>query len=231
MFPLGPQRGFACAKDVTGIMLSVIDMAADPSGSPRALAFEEFGDLFLRRVLHTDRVLESVDRILGPDFHLGPIGAGPGRKVATLTAEGRFLPTYGELLPGDDVVYRVMLPVDVSFELDMVVDTQRFHADVLVPLLVRLRLQEPLTIVWDIDAPTEDQVQIDIRGENRRSTVLQKLAGFDGELRRFLVRFVERELDKPYVHRARHIDVVSVIDGAWEQIACQFLPNGPEDRV
>lgn len=212
-------------------MPRVIEMAENVDDAPRALAFEEFGDLFLRRVLHTDRVLESVDRILGPAFHLGPIGAGPGRKVATLTAEGRFQPTYGELLPGPDVVYRVMLPVDVTFELDMVVDTQRFHADVLVPLMVRLRLQEPLTIVWDIDTPAEDEVQIDIRGESRRSTLLQKLAGFDGELRRFLVRFVERELDKPYVHRARHIDVVAVIDGAWEQIACQFLPNGPEERV
>lgn len=231
MFPTRWPRGAACREPTTGIMRRVTDMAADPAGSPRALAFEEFGDLFLRRVLHTDRVLESVDRILGPDFRLGPIGAGPGRKVATLTAQGRFQPTYGELLPGQDVAYRVMLPVDVTFELDMVVDTQRFHADVLVPLIVRLRLQEPLTIVWDIDTPAEDEVQIDIRGENRRSTLLQKLAGFDGELRRFLVRFVERELDKPYVQRARHIDVVSVIDGAWPQIACQFLPNGPEDRV
>ncbi|MGN6250521.1 MAG: hypothetical protein ACTHNS_01765 [Marmoricola sp.] len=204
----------------------------DSDAARRELAFEEFGAIFLRRVLHTDRVLESVDRILGPDFHLGPMGAGPGRKMATLTADGRFLPTYGELLPGDDeVVYRVMLPVDVTFDLDVKVDTQRFHADVLVPLLVRLRLEEPLTIVWDITPPAEDGVRIEIRGENRRSSLLQRLAGFDGELRRFLVRFVERELAKPYVERARHIDVVAVIDGAWEQIACQFLPNSPEDRA
>jgi hypothetical protein len=217
-----------------GIMRSVTEATPLPDAvppTPRELAFEEFGDIFLRRVLHTDRVLESVDRILGPDFKLGPMGAGPGRKVATLTANGRFLPTYGELLPGDDVVYRVMLPVDVTFDLDIVLETQRFHADVLVPLLVRLRLVEPLTIVWDIEAPAEDEVQIEIRGETRRSSVLQKMAGFDSELRRFLVRFVERELNKPYVQRARHIDIVSVIDGAWEQIACQFLPNGPEDRV
>lgn len=217
-------------------MRTVSDAAAtappDSDAARRELAFEEFGAIFLRRVLHTDRVLESVDRILGPDFHLGPMGAGPGRKMATLTADGRFLPTYGELLPGDDeVVYRVMLPVDVTFDLDVKVDTQRFHADVLVPLLVRLRLEEPLTIVWDITPPAEDGVRIEIRGENRRSSLLQRLAGFDGELRRFLVRFVERELAKPYVERARHIDVVAVIDGAWEQIACQFLPNSPEDRA
>lgn len=215
-------------------MRSVSDATPLPDAgapTPRELAFEEFGDIFLRRVLHTERVLESVDRILGPDFQLGPMGAGPGRKVATLTANGRFLPTYGELLPGEDVVYRVMLPVDVTFDLDIVLETQRFHADVLVPLLVRLRLTEPLTIVWDIEPPAEDEVQIEIRGETRRSSMLQKMAGFDGELRRFLVRFVERELSKPYVQRARHIDVVSVIDGAWDRIACQFLPNGPEDRA
>lgn len=210
-------------------MPPVTDAMGDAADT--ALSYEQFGEAFLRRVLHTDRVLGSIDRILGPDFQLGPIGAGPGRRIAKLTASGRFLPTTGEPLPGREVAYRVLLPVSVDFDLDLRVDTHHFHADVLVPLHVRLRLVEPLTIVWDITPPAESDLRIEITGDRRRETALQKLAGLDGELRRFLLRFVDRELEKPHVLRARRIPVAEVIDGAWPQIAEQFLPNGPEDRL
>ena len=197
----------------------------------RDLAYEAFGRIFLQDVLHKERVLRSIDRILGEQFRLGPMGAGPGRQMATLTATGTFHPCSGERVPGDLVAYRVLLPVDVTFDLEIPLDSLRFHAEVLVPLGVSLRLVEPLTIVWDIVPPAEEEVQIRITGEKRRSTVLQKLAGMDAELGRFLVRFVHRELEKPHVRKARRIDLITVIDGAWEQIASQFLPNGPEDRA
>lgn len=199
-------------------------------GEETDLPFEAFGEVFLREVLHTRRVLESIDRILGEEFHLGPMGAGPGRRVARLTAHGAFRSCTGEQLPGPPLRYRVVVPVDVTFDLQLPLDTQRFRAEVLVPLGVTLRVVEPLTIVWDITPPTEDEVQISVTGEKRRSVLLQKAAGFDGEIRRFLVRFVHRELQKPHVRKACRIPVIDVIDGAWPQIAAQFLPNGPEDR-
>jgi hypothetical protein len=196
----------------------------------RELEYADFGEAFLRQVLHKDRVLESIDRILGSDFRLGPMGAGPGRKVATLTATGSFKPCSGEEIPGALVSYRVFVPVDVEFDLDLRLDAHRFHAEVVVPLRVDLRVEDPLTIVWDLTPPPAEDVQIEITGETRRSAMLQKVAGMDGELRRFLLRFVDRELEKPHVLKARRIDVPAVIDGAWPQIAAQFLPNGPEDR-
>ena len=70
-----------------------------------------------------------------------------------------------------------------------------------------------------------DDVAIDVQSDNRRAAVLQKLTGLDGELRRFIVRFVERELDKPHVLKAMRIDLVTLIDNAWEHIASQFLPE------
>lgn len=194
------------------------------------LTYAEFGEGFLRQVLHLDRVLQSIDRILGEEFALGPMGAGPGRKLAKLTAHGKFLPTYGEVLPGPEVAYVVNVPVDVAFELALPIDRHRFRAEVLVPLRITLRLEAPLTIVWDILVPDQDEVGLVLTNEARRSAVLQKLAGIDGELRAFLVRFVERELAKPHVERARRIPLAEVIDGAWNPIADQFLPGGPEDR-
>ncbi len=201
---------------------------------PGTLGFDEFGMRFMNLVLHRDRVLESVNRVLGEDFRLGPIGAGPGRKAAKVTANGTFGKAYGEALPADPdgrtVDYEVNLPVNVTFHLDLGVDLLRFDAELLLPLRLTMELVAPLTILWHITAPDADDVVMTVASDSRRATVLQKLTGLDGELRRFIVRFVDRELEKPHVQKARKIDLVTLIDNAWEPIAEQFLPNGPEDR-
>lgn len=198
--------------------------------APQPIGYDEFGMRFMDLVLHRDRVMQSINRVLGDDFQLGPIGAGPGRKVAKVTASGTFGTAYGEALP-DVVGYHVNLPVSVAFHLDLGVDMMRFDAEVLLPLRLTMELVEPLTILWHIAPPLPDEVSIDVKSDKRRAAVLQKLTGLDGELRRFIVRFVERELEKPHVRKAMRIDLVTLIDNAWEHIASQFMPNGPEDRV
>jgi hypothetical protein len=118
----------------------------------------------------------------------------------------------------------------VTFHLDLGVDVMRFDAQVLLPLRLTMELVEPLTILWHITPPHPDAVTLDVQSDNRRAAVLQKVTGPDGELRRFIVRFVERELDKPHVRKAMHIDLPRLIDNAWEHIATQLMPNGPDDR-
>jgi len=194
-----------------------------------AISYDEFGMRFMNLVLHRDRVMESINRVLGEEFRLGPIGAGPGRKVARVTATGTFGAAFGEALT-DVVGYQVNLPVRVSFHLDLGVDLLRFDADVLLPLRLTMELVDPLTILWHITPPDPGDVVMTVASDSRRATVLQKLTGLDDELRRFIVRFVDRELEKPHVRKAMRIDLVTLIDNAWEHIAAQFMPNGPEDR-
>lgn len=203
----------------------------EPAPERELMTYAEFGEAFMEQILHVDRVLECIDRILGEDIRLGPMGAGPGRKIAKLTAQGRFRPSRGRRLPGPLIRFAVEVPVDVTFDLDLPLDSLRFHAQVLIPLGITLKVAEPLTILWEVTAPQEDQVVLDLSTEKRRSAVLQKMAGMEGELRRFLIRFVDRELSKPHVDRATHIELDSIINNAWEALACQFLPNSPEDRT
>jgi hypothetical protein len=213
----------------------------DAVAPPRPIGYDEFGMRFMDLVLHRDRVMESISRVLGDDFRLGPIGAGPGRKMAKVTATGTFGTPYGrslhspvaspdgEALPAV-VGYDVNLPINVTFHLDLGVDVMRFDAEVLLPLRLTMELVEPLTILWNIAPPSPDEVAIEVTSDNRRAAVLQKLTGLDDELRRFVVRFVERELEKPHVRKAMRIDLVTLIDNAWEHIASQIMPTGPEDR-
>ncbi|HSV40531.1 MAG TPA: hypothetical protein VLI04_17340 [Nocardioidaceae bacterium] len=208
------------------------DLSEIPSPATPRLPDEHFGANFMRLVLHRQRILDSIERVLGEDLALGPIGAGPGRVFARITAKGTFGKTYGEDLPDPETIgYRVFLPVAVTFDLDLRVDSLTFEADVLLPLTLRMYVEEPLTVVWDITVPSEDEVSMTVKADKRRSAALQKVAGLDAELRRFIIKFVAKELDKPHVRKAMRIDLVSVIDGAWPAIASQFLPNGPEDRV
>ena len=207
----------------------VVDPAAPVVAGPQPIGYDEFGMRFMELVLHRDRVMESINRVLGEEFSLGPIGAGPGRKVAKVTATGTFGKAYGEALTAV-VGYNVNVPVNVAFHLDLGVDMMRFNAEVLLPLRLTMELVEPLTILWHIAPPHPDDVTIAVKSDNRRAAVLQKLTGLDGELRRFIVRFVDRELEKPHVRKAMRIDLVTLIDNAWEHIAAQIMPNGPEDR-
>ncbi|MDP3891454.1 hypothetical protein [Nocardioides sp.] len=202
-----------------------------PDPEAPAMAYEQFGVNFIRQILHEERVLRAIDQVLGESLTLGPMKAGPGRRFATITALATFGATHGHEVEGEEhLTYRVFLPLSVDFELDLNVDLHRFHAEVLVPLTLTVTTEEPLTIRWHIVAPHEDEVTIDVGTDKRRSALLQRVSGLDAELRRFLIKVVSRELEKPHVVRATRIDMLSIIDGAWPQIAAQFLPSGPEDR-
>lgn len=193
------------------------------------MSYEQFGVNFVRMVLHEERVLESINRLLGEKIELGPMGAGPGRVFAKARAVGWFRDTYGRAVVDDLLTYRVFLPIAVDFEIEIAKDVHRFRADVVIPLLLTVRVEAPLTIIWDISPPVEDEVSITVETGKRRSAALQRMTGLDAELRRFLIRVIEKELDKPHVRRASRIDMVSVIDAAWPVIADQFLPQLPED--
>ena len=206
---------------------SSIDGATAPTDL--AITYEQFGINFIRMVLHEQRILESINRLLGEKIELGPMGAGPGRVFARARATGWFQETYGRPVVDDLLVYRVFLPIEVGFELELAMGVHQFHAQVLLPLTLTVRVEHPLTIVWDITPPQEEEeVTIRVETGKRRSAVLQRIAGLDDELRRFLIRVIEKELDKPHIRKATRIDMVSVIDAAWPVIADQFLPTEVE---
>ena len=190
----------------------------------------EFGATFLRRALPPARVCEAVDRVMGERLDLGPMGAGPGRVLAKITAGIEFGASYGEALPGEDLAFRVLVPARADVDLDLAVDRLRFTADVLVPLHIRVAVDEPLTLVWTITPPPPDELSLTVNTDTRRAAMLLRVANLDDELRAFVVRVVEKELEKPHVLRATRIDLGEVIDGVWPVVAQQVLPDGP-DRV
>lgn len=206
-------------------------MTAEQAPPSAEVGYEQFGINFIRQILHQQRVMESIDRLLGEKIELGPMGAGPGRLFAKARATGWFHDTHGSEVVDDLLIYRVFLPVTVDFELEIAKDVNKFRAEVIIPLTLTVRIEAPLTIIWDIALPEEDEVTITVETDKRRSAALQRITGLDAELRRFLVRVIEKEFDKPHVQRATRIDMSAVIDAAWPVIADQFLPPLPDPET
>lgn len=222
--------GFADLEIAAGA--AIVEQGGRRDGEPAPeINYEQFGAAYIRRVLHKDRILSLVNDVLGPTIELGPIGAGPGRKAATVSVVGTYGETTGEEISGDLLAYRVFLPIDLVFDIDVRVDKHRFAADVLVPLTLTIHTVAPLGIRIDITVPSEDEVLLNLQAGSRRGAVLQKVAGLEAELRRFLIKVVRTELAKPYVRRATDFDMAALIDEAWPAIEAVILPRGPEDRL
>src|SRR4029079_10878922 len=101
----------------------------------------------------------------------------------------------------------------------------RFNADVEVPLRLTARAREDLAIVIDVQPPTKDDVTVVLKAQGLRATVVQYAANVDGELRRFIAKYVSRELDAPKIVAARVVDV----GAALERAAGSVIPRGEGD--
>lgn len=187
---------------------------------PPEISYGAWGRSFFREAVSIDRVLSAVNVLAGQPVELGPLGVGPGR-VARVTAQGRIGEAWGHRVGDDPVAFAVRLPVALSFTLDLGVDKQVFAADLEVPLLITGRARADLTITLDIEPPRPHQVVVDLRATSLRAAITKHAAGVQGELQRFVARYVAREVEKDYVLRVRTIDVSAAIDRAMSSLAPQ----------
>lgn len=181
-------------------------------------SYEEFGSLFFRAAVTPDKILGAIDGIAGQPIDVGPMGVGPGR-IAQVTARGQIGTAVATEIPGDVIAYDVLLPVELDFTVNLQVEKERFHATVDIPLVLTARCTTDLKIVVDIAPPDACDVHLALSAEGRRASLLQRVANIDGELRRFVAKYVRREIDKPHVTAARVVDIGTAIDAAWSGMA------------
>lgn len=185
------------------------------------IGYHEWGARFFETAVTVERVLAGVNAMAGQRIDVGPFGVGPGR-VAKVTANGEIGIATAQRTSTDPVRFHVRLPVTLQFRLDLGVDVHHFDADVEVPLLLIARARDDLAIIIDIEPPTKDDVQVALKAKGLRATVTQYAANVDGELRRFIAKYVTRELEKPAIAAARIIDIGAAI----ERGAGSVMPRG-----
>ena len=201
-------------------------MAAEVPAGHEFVSYHQWGADFFAEAVSEERILGAVNNIAGQPIDFGPIGVGPA-KLAKVRAYGAIGSARAARLDEPDISYRVELPVDLTFELNLQVETHTFHAELLVPLTLTARAVEGVRIFVTIDPPRSSDVEVKVQAEGIRASIMQRVVNIEGELRRFVAKYVARETTKPHIEEARVIDVSGAIDKAWGSIS----PKPSKERV
>jgi hypothetical protein len=182
------------------------------------VSYQQWGLDFFAEAVSQDRILAAVNNIAGQPINFGPMGVGPG-KIAKVKAYGQIGAATAHPLEGGEISYRVELPVSLTFEVDLQVETHVFHAELLVPLTLTARALDRVKIFITIDPPRASEIEVKVQAEGIRASIMQRVVNVEAELRRFVSKYVARETSKPHIEEARLIDVSAAIDRAWGSIA------------
>lgn len=188
---------------------------------PGAVTYEAFGRQFFEIAVNEERILGGVNTLAGQPINFGPVGVGPG-KIAQVTAVGQIGQPTSTRVTGPEICFRVVLPVQLDFKVDLQVDTHKFAATLAVPVVLTAKALDGLIIFIEAQPPRAAEIGIDLQAQGLRASLLQRVVGVEGEVQRFVAKFVARELDKPHIRKARTINVAGALNGAWSSI-------GPKD--
>jgi hypothetical protein len=184
------------------------------------IEYAAWGELFFERAVTLERVLAGVNVMADRPIEVGPLGVGPGR-LAKVHATGRIGTATGRRVGVLPLRFDVTVPVTLQLVLDLGMDKQRFDADVTVPLLLTAHGRTDLAIELAVTPPRTEDVVVRLEARGLRASLTQAAAGVDGELRRFVARYVAKEVQKPHITAARIIDVAGAIEKAADGLGPQ----------
>ena len=195
------------------------------SSDKATMSYEEWGVAFFQHAVTEGRIVGPISSLAGEEITFGPMKVGPGR-VASVAANGRVGQPVAERQGDDPVHYRVRLPVHIDFTLDLQVSVQRFTADLDLPIGLTATAVPPLTVFIEVDTPEPREIDVDLHAKGLSASIVKEVADVKGEIRRFVAKYVAREVEKPHIMRARTIDVLTLIDGTLNG----YLGSGSRER-
>ena len=181
---------------------------------PEPISYGDWGHDFFRTAVTEARLLGAVRQLAGRPIEFGPLGVGPGR-LAKVMARGQVGDPTCEAIEGERVAFRLAIPAHVEFDLDLQVNKQHFTVDMVIPVVVTAHAMPGLKIFIDAQPPDRRDLEVAVQAHGFRATVVSLAADVEGELRKFVAKYVAREIEKPEIMKARVIDVAGRIDGAW----------------
>lgn len=191
------------------------DALAEPSYAELSyaeLSYAEFGRRFFDAAVTTDRVAEAVADLAGRPIDVGPMGVGP-LKLAKVRAKGAIgQPTVQQRHDPEHVAFSLVVPAQLTMEIQIGLETYRFAADTAINLAVTARPVAPVCIFIDVASPRSRDIDVRLQAEGLGASVLDKLAGVEREVRRNVASYVRAELEKTADRRI--IDVTRKVNKA-----------------
>lgn len=174
--------------------------------------YGEFGRRFFERIVTTRRIGEVIDRMAGRPVEVGPLRTGPGDR-ATVTVRGAIgTPLLAQREPADphDGYHRFELVLPVALDITVrALGSNRYRAEVEIPLLLTARAAEPLWVVIDPFPPRPEELRLQLEAEGMRAAAFGALAGIRKQVLNRVLGVVQREIARA---EGRIIDVGARID-------------------
>ena len=181
------------------------------------MTYEQFGRKFFEVAVTEARVAAAFAAIAGDEFEMGPIAQGPGR-FARVSAHVKILQPQVRRTIGDTIDFSIRIPLRIDLVLDLRLDKQRFTVAGEIGLRATAKAAEPLVLIIEVGKPRPSDIRVDVSSQSIRGELLRIIAGVDGEIRRFIAKYVSDEIDKPASRRAQVIDVAELIDESWKGV-------------
>lgn len=205
------------AQSTVELNEAIAEAAEAASAADGYCSYETFGVRFFEHAISPARIHEAMSGLAGKAIEVGPMALGPAR-VARIEASGRIGEATVTRCPDNDAVvtHRLVIPANLDLTVRLGRRDYRFHAEMRTTLTLTARAAEPLRVIIDVTPPSSKDVEVAVRAGDWRSKVLRTAANVDGKLRRFVARYITREIDKPYIRRIREIDIAAHIGRAWD---------------
>lgn len=189
--------------------------AAPASGE--YFSYEAFGVRFFEHAISPERIHGALSELVGKAIEFGPVAVGPAR-LAQITASGSIGEVTVTRCPSEDMVvtHQLVIPGNLDLIVRLAGRDYHFYAEMEATLTLTARAAEPLHVIIDVAPPSTKDVEVAVRAKDWRSRVLRTAANVDGQLRRFVTRYITREIEKPYIRRIREIDIAAHIGRAWD---------------
>lgn len=176
-------------------------------------SYEAFGLRFFQHAVTVERIADGVSGLTGRPIEFGPLGAGPA-KIAKVQATGTIgQPRVQRVSDEEPLRFELNLPVNLRYTVALPATEHRFTAVVDVKLRLTARAAQPLRVVIDVERPERRDITVELKAEGIASTVLSMVSGMDYELKRFLARYIAKEIDKPHIRAARDVDLAPMVQG------------------
>ncbi len=186
---------------------------------------EEFTHLLLIAAAPPHRVGDVVARLVGADFEIGPVPVGPGG-VASATAYATRGQVHVAISDDPDWHQVVTVPISLSVQVQLGKRGARYRGAVQVQTRLRLRLKQPCNVNVEIEDLTPDSIRTALEPVDAAAHVVDCVGGVEGTVADQVLDYVEDLMSRPEFEDALDIDVIRLMQRAWDAGLVVDLPDG-----
>ena len=91
-----------------------------------------------------------------------------------------------------------------------------YRGELTVPLRLEVHTASAVRLVIDVQAPSAEDIGVDLNAKNRSGRIIQQLGNIDSEVQSQAAAEVARRVEAPEARRHREIDILALVDVAWQ---------------